>query len=177
MNASDASIPSSAPAPANADVAAEHITFVAQLRGIGSGGASDGRPWPERQLAPAVAWPWPISTARWPGCAPCMHDIPLAAERARQDGGPEQDVGDRVVEGDAGQPRPGAVRQPECAARLRQWSGGAGRGALPRRCHPWLCSRTADTKNPEDCRLPGFLVTTGVVGETGFEPATSTSRT
>ncbi|KAG0740249.1 hypothetical protein G6F24_017077 [Rhizopus arrhizus] len=55
--------------------------------------------------------------------------------------------------------------------------GGAGRLPCPVAAIHWQLPGRQAQKNPEDCCLPGFLVTTEVVGETGFEPATSTSRT
>lgn len=98
MNRSDVSFPSPGAESANADTAGVPITFVAQLRGINSGGGSDGRPWPERELAPGRRIALADLDCALVGLR-TVHDILLAAERARQDGGPEQDVGERVVEG------------------------------------------------------------------------------
>ncbi|HDS0947659.1 TPA: hypothetical protein QDZ34_000174 [Stenotrophomonas maltophilia] len=73
-------------------------SLTALLHSIGAGAASDGQPWPERhqlrgrQMALADA-----------DCALAgqriIHEILLAAERARQNGDPEDYVGDRVMEG------------------------------------------------------------------------------
>jgi len=98
MKTSDTSFPPTGHASANADTAGAPITFVAQLRGIDSGGASDGRPWPERQLAPGRRIALADLDCALVGLR-TVHDILLAAERARQDGGPDQDVGERIVEG------------------------------------------------------------------------------
>lgn len=98
MKTSDSSFPPTGHAPANADVAGEPITFVAQLCGIDSGGASDGRPWPERQLNPGRCMALADADCALAGLR-TVHAILLAAERARQDGGTDQDVGDHVIEG------------------------------------------------------------------------------
>ncbi|HYQ22137.1 hypothetical protein [Stenotrophomonas sp.] len=98
MKTPDVSVPPPGVASANADTAGEPITFVAQLRGINSGGGSDGRPWPERQLGLGRRMALADLDCALVGLR-TVHDILLAAERARQDGGPEQDVGERGVEG------------------------------------------------------------------------------
>ncbi len=54
-------------------------------------------PGPSATSCQSAAWPWPTATARWRGCA--SSTILLSAERARQNGGPEHYVGDRVMEG------------------------------------------------------------------------------
>ncbi|WMJ70822.1 hypothetical protein [Stenotrophomonas sp. 24(2023)] len=73
-------------------------SLVAILHSIGGGVASDGQPWPERhqlrgrQMAMADA-----------DCAltgqRIVQELLLAAERAHQNGDPDQYVGDRVMEG------------------------------------------------------------------------------
>lgn len=73
-------------------------SLIAILRSIGGRAASDGQPWPERhhlrsrQMAMADA-----------DCALAgqriVQEILLAAERAHQNGDPDQYVGDRVMEG------------------------------------------------------------------------------
>ncbi len=88
MKTSETSFPPTGHASANADTAGEPITFVAQLRGISSGGASDGRPWPEPHLSPGRCIALADVDCALAGLR-TVHDILLAAERARQDGGPD----------------------------------------------------------------------------------------
>ena len=63
MKTSDTSFPPTGHAPANADVAGEPITFVAQLRGIDSGAASVPNVtqylWGEERYVTASDWPHP----------------------------------------------------------------------------------------------------------------------
>ncbi|WP_313139895.1 hypothetical protein [Stenotrophomonas sp.] len=73
-------------------------SLIAVLHSIGAGAAADGQPWPERhplrsrQIALADA-----------DCAltgqRIVQELLLAAERTRQNGEPDQYVGDRVMEG------------------------------------------------------------------------------
>ena len=73
-------------------------TFIPTLRRIQAGAAANGQPWPERhplrsrQIALADA-----------DCAltgqRIVQELLLAAERTRQNGEPDQYVGDRVMEG------------------------------------------------------------------------------
>ncbi|MHB9786302.1 hypothetical protein ACODUO_07635 [Stenotrophomonas maltophilia] len=73
-------------------------TLIAALHSIGSGAASDGRPWPERH--PLRGRQMALADA---DCALAgqriVQEVALAAERTRQNGAPEQFVGDRVMEG------------------------------------------------------------------------------
>lgn len=73
-------------------------SLVALLHSIGAGGASDGQPWPERNPLP-----WRRIALADADCALAgqrvIQEILLAAERARQNGDPDQYVGDRVMEG------------------------------------------------------------------------------
>lgn len=100
MNASDASFPPSAHAPANADTteAADPTALVAVLRRISTGAAADGQPWPEHHLLPGRRMAMADAECALAGLR-TVQDVLLAAEWARQDGGPGQDVGDAVVEG------------------------------------------------------------------------------
>ncbi|MDA5341487.1 MULTISPECIES: hypothetical protein [Stenotrophomonas] len=73
-------------------------SLIAVLHAIGAGAAADGQPWPERHQLRSrqIA----LSDA---DCAATgqriVQEILLAAERTRQNGEPEQYVGDRVMEG------------------------------------------------------------------------------
>jgi hypothetical protein len=71
-------------------------SLIAILHAIGAGAAADGQPWPERHHL----------RSRQMAFADCaltgqriVQEILLAAERTRQNGEPEQYVGDRVMEG------------------------------------------------------------------------------
>lgn len=83
-------VPSAAPALAPNSLAILHA--------IGAGAAADGQPWPERH--PLRSRQMALSDA---DCAltgqRIVQEILLAAERTRQNGEPEQYVGDRVMEG------------------------------------------------------------------------------
>ncbi|KOQ74093.1 hypothetical protein ABW45_16420 [Stenotrophomonas maltophilia] len=68
------------------------------LRQIGNGAAADGQPWPERHLLPGRRLALADADGALAGQRVVLEVI-LAAERARQNGGPEQDLGDRVREG------------------------------------------------------------------------------
>lgn len=73
-------------------------TLTALLHRIGDGVAADGQPWPERH--PLRGRQMALADA---DCALAglrvVQEIALAAERARQNGEPDQYVGDRVMEG------------------------------------------------------------------------------
>ena len=85
--------------PANADDAfRDPNSFITTLRRIGAGYGSDGQPWPESNL--------PIGRRIQIADGDCalaglrvLHEVLLAAERCRRNGGPEHDVGERVMEG------------------------------------------------------------------------------
>ncbi|HCR32422.1 MAG TPA: hypothetical protein DIV57_03505 [Stenotrophomonas sp.] len=85
--------------PANSeDAAPDPHGFIANLQRIGAGCGSDGLPWPEPNL--------PIGRRIQLADGDCalaglriVHEVMLAAERSRQHGGPEHDVGPRVMEG------------------------------------------------------------------------------
>ena len=77
---------------------ADRSTFIRLLHSIGDGVAADGHPWPERH--PLRGRQMALADA---DCAlnglRIVQEITLAAERARQNGEPDQYVGDRVMEG------------------------------------------------------------------------------
>jgi len=84
-----------APAP---EAAQDPNSLIAILHSIGAGAASDGQPWPERHPLP-----WRRVALADADCALAgqrvIQEILLAAERTRQNGDPDQYVGDRVMEG------------------------------------------------------------------------------
>lgn len=107
MNASDiprlhahrepASAAGAPPAPpASPDTATQ--TLIGNLKRIGRGAAADGHPWPERYLLPGRRLALADADCALAGLR-VVHEVLLAAERARQNGAPDQDVGDRVMEG------------------------------------------------------------------------------
>ncbi|WP_313203610.1 hypothetical protein [Stenotrophomonas sp.] len=73
-------------------------SLIAILHGIGAGAASDGLPWPERNLLRGRQMALADADCALAGQR-VIHEILLAAERARQNGDPDQYVGDRVMEG------------------------------------------------------------------------------
>jgi hypothetical protein len=91
-------------APANADEDEEASAkpdpnnLIALLHQIGCGAAADGQPWPERGQPPGRRLALADSDGALVGLR-IVNEILLAAERARQNGGPEHYVGDRVMEG------------------------------------------------------------------------------
>ncbi|MCO7486408.1 hypothetical protein NJG20_04075 [Stenotrophomonas maltophilia] len=91
-------------APANADEGEEASAtpdpsnLIALLHQIGRGVAADGQPWPERHQLPGRCLALADSDGALAGLR-IVNEILLAAERARQNGGPEHYVGDRVMEG------------------------------------------------------------------------------
>ncbi|ARZ74744.1 hypothetical protein CCR98_11350 [Stenotrophomonas sp. WZN-1] len=89
-------------APANADeghdVPPDLNSLTALLHRIGLGAAADGQPWPERHQLPGRCLALADADGALAGLR-IVNEILLAAERARQNGGPDQYVGDRVMEG------------------------------------------------------------------------------
>jgi len=73
-------------------------SLIAILHSIGAGAASDGQPWPERHQMPGRRMALADADCALAGQR-VLHEILLAAERARQNGDPDQYVGDRVMEG------------------------------------------------------------------------------
>ena len=89
-------------APANADeghdIPPDPNNLTALLHRIGLGAAADGQPWPERHQLPGRCLALADTDGALAGLR-IVQEILLAAERTRQNGGPEQYVGDRVMEG------------------------------------------------------------------------------
>ncbi|HDS1213851.1 MULTISPECIES: hypothetical protein [Stenotrophomonas] len=89
-------------APAKADeahdIASDPNSLMALLHRIGLGAAADGQPWPERHQLPGRCLALADADGALAGLR-IVQEILLAAERARQNGGPDQYVGDRVMEG------------------------------------------------------------------------------
>ncbi len=100
MNASDISPLHAHYASANAedDAPLDPNSLIALLHRIGLGAAADGQPWPERHQLPGRCLALADADGALAGLR-IVQEILLAAERARQNGGPEQYVGDRVMEG------------------------------------------------------------------------------
>lgn len=88
--------------PANAEPEHELSTdpnaFVATLRRIGTGAAADGQPWPERHQLPGRCLELADADCALAGLR-VVQEVLLAAERTRQNGAPEEYLGDRVMEG------------------------------------------------------------------------------
>jgi len=88
--------------PENADAEREPSpdpnTFVATLRRIGSGVAADGQPWPERHQLPGRCLQLADADCALAGLR-VGAGLMLAAGGTRQNGAPEEYVGDRVMEG------------------------------------------------------------------------------
>lgn len=72
--------------------------FVATLRRIGTGAAADGQPWPERHQLPGRCLQLADADCALAGLR-VVAELMLAAERVRQNGAPEEYLGDRVMEG------------------------------------------------------------------------------
>ncbi len=89
-------------APANADeghgIPPDPNSLTALLHRIGLGAAADGQPWPERHQLPGRCLALADADGALAGLR-IVNEILLAAGRARQNGGPEHYVGDRVMEG------------------------------------------------------------------------------
>lgn len=104
MNASDFPHLHAYLGPADADEdtepspALDPTTLVATLRRIGTGAAADGQPWPERHQLPSRCMALADADCALAGLR-VVQEVMLAAERARQNGAPEEYVGDRVMEG------------------------------------------------------------------------------
>ncbi len=102
MNASDIPHLCTQYAPANAEqgegATADPNNLIALLHQIGRGVAADGQPWPERHQLPGRCLALADTDGALAGLR-IVQEILLAAERARQNGGPEHYVGDRVMEG------------------------------------------------------------------------------
>ncbi|UXB38824.1 hypothetical protein K7569_13910 [Stenotrophomonas maltophilia] len=102
MNASDIPHLRAQYASANAEegeaTAPDPHNLIALLHQIGLGAAADGQPWPERHQLPGRCLALVDSDGALAGLR-IVNEILLAAERARQNGGPEHYVGDRVMEG------------------------------------------------------------------------------
>lgn len=88
--------------PANAEPEHELSTdpnaFVATLRRIGTGAGSNGQPWPERHQLPGRCLQLADADCALAGLR-VVQEVLLAAERMRQNGAPEEYLGDRVMEG------------------------------------------------------------------------------
>jgi len=84
-----------APSPAPA---LDPNSLIAILHSIGGGAASDGQPWPERQHLRSRQMALADADCALAGQR-IVQEILLAAERARQNGDPDQFVGERVMEG------------------------------------------------------------------------------
>lgn len=88
--------------PANTEVerepSADPNTFVATLHRIGTGAAADGQPWPERHQLPGRCLELADADCALAGLR-VVAELMLAAERTRQNGAPEEYLGDRVMEG------------------------------------------------------------------------------
>ncbi|PJL07877.1 hypothetical protein B9Y72_13490 [Stenotrophomonas maltophilia] len=104
MNASDFPHLHAYLGPADADEDTESspsldpTTLVATLRRIGTGAAADGQPWPERYQLPNRCMALADADCALAGLR-VVQEVLLAAERTRQNGAPEEYVGDRVMEG------------------------------------------------------------------------------
>ena len=73
-------------------------TLIAMLHSIGSGVAANGQPWPERHQLRGRQMALADADCSLTGLRVVL-EVLLAAERTRQNGEPEQYVGDRVMEG------------------------------------------------------------------------------
>jgi len=73
-------------------------SFVATLHRIGTGTAADGQPWPERHQLPGRCLQLADADCALAGLR-VVAELMLAAERTRQNGAPEEYLGDRVMEG------------------------------------------------------------------------------
>ncbi|WP_151960736.1 hypothetical protein [Acinetobacter bereziniae] len=83
--------PSAAPA-------LDPTSLIAILHPIGAGAAADGQPWPERHHLRSRQMALSDADCALTGQR-IVQEILLAAERTRQNGEPDQYVGDRVMEG------------------------------------------------------------------------------
>ncbi|WP_295575133.1 hypothetical protein [uncultured Stenotrophomonas sp.] len=78
--------------------ALDQNTLIALLHSIGSGAASDGQPWPERHQMPGRRIAQADGDYSLAGLRVVL-EILLAAQRARENDEPEQDVAPRIMEG------------------------------------------------------------------------------
>jgi len=72
--------------------------FVATLHRIETGAAADGQPWPERHQLPGRCLQLADADCALAGLR-VVAELMLAAERTRQNGAPEEYLGDRIMEG------------------------------------------------------------------------------
>ncbi|MGF6417568.1 hypothetical protein ABH900_001035 [Stenotrophomonas sp. AN71] len=84
-----------APSPAPAR---DPNTLIATLHAISAGAAADGQPWSERHHLRSRQMTLCDADCALTGQR-IVQEILLAAERTRQNGAPDQHVGDRVMEG------------------------------------------------------------------------------
>ncbi|HDS1630662.1 MULTISPECIES: hypothetical protein [Stenotrophomonas] len=102
MNATDIPPLRAQYTPANTDEGTAETpdpnSLIALLHQIGLGAAADGQPWPERHQLPGRCLALADADGALAGLR-IVQEILLAAERARQNGGSEHYVGDRVMEG------------------------------------------------------------------------------
>ena len=88
--------------PANADHEDDPATdpngFVATLRRIAAGAGADGQPWHERNLSIGRRMQLADADCTLGGLR-AVAEMALAEERTRQNGAPEQRLGDRQMEG------------------------------------------------------------------------------
>ncbi|WP_303635516.1 hypothetical protein [Stenotrophomonas tuberculopleuritidis] len=77
---------------------ADPNTLIALLHSIGAGVAANGQPWPERHQLRGRQVALSDADCSLSGLRVVL-EVLLAAERTRQNGGPDQYVGDRVMEG------------------------------------------------------------------------------
>ncbi|PJL20378.1 hypothetical protein B9Y66_00155 [Stenotrophomonas maltophilia] len=85
-------------AEAERELSTDPNAFVATLRRIGTGAASDGQSWPERHQLPGRCLELADADCALAGLR-VVQEVLLAAERTRQNGAPEEYLGDRVMEG------------------------------------------------------------------------------
>ncbi|KAF1016872.1 MAG: hypothetical protein GAK31_00131 [Stenotrophomonas maltophilia] len=76
----------------------DRLTLVAALKQIATGAAADGQPWPERHQLPGRRMALADADCALAGLR-VVQELLLAAERTRQNGEPDDYVGDRVMEG------------------------------------------------------------------------------
>ena len=92
------SLPAPDPASALGRCGPGPNSLIAILHAIGAGAAADGQPWPERHHLRSRQMALSDADCALTGQR-IVQEILLAAERTRQNGEPEQYVGDRVMEG------------------------------------------------------------------------------
>ncbi|AWH52072.1 hypothetical protein C1924_02140 [Stenotrophomonas sp. ESTM1D_MKCIP4_1] len=72
--------------------------FVATLKRIGAGAASNGQPWPDRNLRPGRRLQLADADCALVGLR-SVAEMALACERTRQNSGPQEYLGERQMEG------------------------------------------------------------------------------